>query len=76
MSKAKYLKKTFGGNWKYDGMSTWWCDDGVRYVVRTASNFYDDSDNSRRPPTYYLYGEGTPKIVGFNTKTLLFWRNL
>lgn len=65
MSYAKLLGKEFGGSWRYDGCTTWWCDDGRRHVARTASDFYDDGDRPG-PPTYYLYEDGhAPRIVRF-----------
>jgi hypothetical protein len=55
MSIAKQLEKNLGGKWKYDCMSTWWCDDGKRHVSRCSSMF-DDED--RCPPQYWLYEDG------------------
>ncbi|MHA2279906.1 MAG: hypothetical protein ACXAC5_03390 [Promethearchaeota archaeon] len=55
MNKTKYLEKHFGGKWKYDGVTSWWCDDGKRHVSRTASCMCDDICN--HPPRYFLYGK-------------------
>ena len=54
---TKYLREKFGGTWKYDGTSAWFCDDGKRHVARVASCFCDD-DYCNAPPAYYLYEDG------------------
>ena len=59
INKSKYLREHFGGNWKYDGMATWWCDDNKRWVSKTSSCSCDDVCN--HPPRYIMYQE--PFIV-------------
>jgi hypothetical protein len=54
LSKAKILAKRYGGTWKYDGCTTWWCDDGKRHVTRTSSGV-DEWENALGPPDYILY---------------------
>lgn len=67
-TKAARLSKTYGGKWTYDNICTWHCDDGKRYVVRTAPC---PQENGERygPPDYILYGDGPPRNV------LLDWFN-
>lgn len=52
MSVAKNLAKNLGGKWSYDGVSSWWCDDGVRHVSRCCSDYSDEYG----PIEYWLYG--------------------
>ena len=47
MSKAKNLGLNLGGKWKYDGVYGWWCDDGVRHVIRCSAGV-DEWDNPAR----------------------------
>jgi hypothetical protein len=61
LNKTKYLEKHFGGKWKYDGMASWWCDDGKRHVSRTASCYCDDKCNHL--PHYYLYEDTEASII-------------
>lgn len=62
-SKAARLSEIYGGKWVYDCRATWWCDDEKRSVSRCKSCMCDDDCNHL--PTYYLYGDGVPKIVSF-----------
>jgi len=60
-SKAANLDKTLGGKWKYDGVTTWYCDDGLRRVSRCSAGV-DEFDNELGPAQYWLYEEGkTPR---------------
>ena len=56
-SIAKRLGEKLGGKWKYDGCTTWWCDDGKRHVSRCCGDFYDDA-YPPAPSQYWLYEEG------------------
>lgn len=49
---TQWLRKNKGGDWKYDGIASWWGDDGLRRVSRVAMDFM--AENS--PVGYYLYG--------------------
>ena len=62
-SKAKQLAKTFGGQWTYNGLATWYCDDGKRHVSRCAASC-DEAD--RFPCEYWLYGDGMPYRIWFS----------
>jgi hypothetical protein len=62
VNRAKRLSELFGGKWKYDNQTTWWCDDGKRHVSRCCSAF-DESEMA--PSQYWLYGDGGPKLVRF-----------
>jgi hypothetical protein len=55
MNKTKYFEEHYGGTWKYDGCTSWWCDDGKRHVSRTASCMCDDV--CPHPPRYILQDE-------------------
>lgn len=58
LNKSKWLSKTFGGNWKYDGATTWNCDDGKRYVSRVCSIEFDYNGNETySPPDYFCMGQ-------------------
>jgi len=48
------LSKEYGGKWRYDGIGTWECNDGTRYVNRTVGCDCDGECN--HPPHYWLYG--------------------
>jgi hypothetical protein len=63
INKTKLLEKEFGGKWKYDNHATWWCDDNKRHVARVQSCHCDDICN--HPSVYYMYGDGTPKLIWF-----------
>ena len=63
-SKAKILAKALGGKWKYDGVTSWWCDDNKRHVSRCAAGHEDDG----WAPSYYLYITNEPAKV-------LFWKD-
>ena len=63
-SRSQALSKMYGGKWKYDGMATWNCDDGVRSVVRTCG-CSGDSDRCTCLTNYYLYGAGNAEAVFF-----------
>ena len=66
-SRAAYLAEVFGGKWKYDGVTTWRCDDGRRRVSRVSAGV-DEFDNEVSPPHYYLYGDGVPHRVRWSKK--------
>lgn len=53
MSKAKKLGKMYGGNWTYDGSTSWNCDDGKRYVARHAE--YIDEVGDAHGIRYVIY---------------------
>lgn len=60
-SKAENLSHSLGGEWSYDGCTTWWCSDGTRHVSRCSAGV-DEFDNEVGPPQYWLYTEGeSPK---------------
>lgn len=61
ISKAKQLSKKYGGNWEYDGMASWWCDDKLRHVSRTCSCSHDDYCDC--PPNYWLYSKKAKPIL-------------
>jgi hypothetical protein len=63
VNKTAWLRENKGGEWKYDGTGTWWCDDGIRHVSRTSSCCFDVY--CKCPPQYWLYGEGTPESICF-----------
>ncbi len=54
INKTKYLEKHFGGKWKYDYRASWWCDDDIRSVSRTATCMCDDYCSC--PVQYLLHG--------------------
>jgi len=62
-SKSKQLSEMYGGKWKYDGYTSWVCDDGKRNVHRRASCLCDDVCN--HPSHYVLIGDSTPERVSF-----------
>jgi len=65
MTKQELLGKVLGGTWKYDGNTTWWCDDGKRHVSRCSSGV-DEQDNPTGPAQYFLYAEGeSPRSITF-----------
>lgn len=70
-SKAKQLAEKYGGKWKYDGISSWWCDDNLRHVARVSTNSYDEPGYF--PPAYYLYGDGIPSLIHFEADGVLFF---
>lgn len=37
LSISKWLSEKYGGEWKYDGRATWWCNDDKRHASRVAS---------------------------------------
>lgn len=55
MNKTQILIKAFGGEWKYDGTSTWHKNNDKIYVSR-CSQLFDDEGKS--PPEYWLYCDG------------------
>lgn len=55
VNKSQYLKRHFGGNWKYDNMTGWWCDDNIRHVLRVSTCFCEDP--CKCPVRYYIYDE-------------------
>jgi len=57
-STAQVLTEKYGGKWKYDGTSSWNCDDGKRHVARTAGCLHDEY----APTQYWLYEEGETPI--------------
>lgn len=59
-SKSKNLSHHLGGNWVYDGRSSWWCDDKIRHVSRCCPGI-DEFDNVTDPPEYWLYGNKIPQ---------------
>lgn len=63
INKTKYLEKHFGGKWKYDGVTSWWCNDDKRHVARTASYMGDDKWG---PCRYFLYGEDIPIEINWS----------
>lgn len=60
-SISQALAKEFGGKWTYDDQADWWCDDDVRHVGRRSACLCDDYCD--HPPSYYLYGDGTPERI-------------
>lgn len=64
-SKAKWLGEVLGGKWKYDGETTWWCDDEIRSVARVHCGAKDINGEfeSGYLPEYWLYGNGTPQSI-------------
>ncbi len=68
-TKTKQLTDMYGGIWKYDGVTTWWCDDDKRSVARTHGHFGCDDDDCRAT-AYWLYGDGSPQQVYFNSPFL------
>lgn len=48
---SQRLSNAFGGKWKYDSVSRWFCDDGSRHVGRTCHV----SDDEYAPARYVLY---------------------
>ena len=72
-SKAKQLADIFGGKWEYHaGSCGWWCNDERRSVIRTAGSMFEEDD---APCVYYLYGDGTPKIVTFGCQPFDLFRS-
>ena len=62
-SIVKLLKLQYGGDWKLNrtnGIYT--CNDKQRYVVGTF-NCDCEPDFCSHPVTYWLYGDGTPRLV-------------
>lgn len=59
INMAKALSQKFGGKWKYDNKTAWWCDDKKRYV----SKVYMGGEYEFEPgyTSYVLYGDGIPK---------------
>ena len=54
-SITSFLNKKYGGKWKYDGWSAWFCDDGIRVVRKVASDISCGSENRWFGARYYLY---------------------
>lgn len=65
MTFAKALTKTYGGKWAYSGPGYWLCSDGKRSVVKRSAGV-DEWDEEVGPPQYWLYGDGTPKLVNLD----------
>lgn len=70
LSMTKLLEATLGGTWKYDGCSDWWCDDEKRNVGRRSMDTMEDFDDPLCPPQYWLYGDGTPKLITWSAERL------
>jgi hypothetical protein len=60
-SKVQQLRNATGVDWKYVAPCTWVCEDNIRSVWAVSTNTYDEPGYF--PPRYYLYGDGTPKLV-------------
>lgn len=69
-SKAKQLSEMLGGNWVYDGMSSWWCDDGDRHVSRVHTGGFDIVGEPMPGSGYFLYGNGAPERICFGSKEI------
>jgi len=61
LSISKWLSKNKGGVWKYDGYSSWWCDDEKRHLARVALDASDENSGAG----YVLYGDEKPEWVHF-----------
>lgn len=61
-SKSEIFANAFGGNWKYNGICSWYCDDNVRHISRCSAGV-DEYDNPVGQPQYWLYGDGAPKWI-------------
>jgi hypothetical protein len=59
---SQWLRKNKGGDWKYDGQASWWCDDGIRHVSRVAMDCMDEDS----PVGYHLYGGDSPEWIYFH----------
>ena len=66
-SKVKILEKTFGGIWKYDGVCSWWCNEGRRHVSRCCSIHDEEA-----PSQYFFYNTDEPtKIIWWHKAGLV-----
>lgn len=72
-SKAKLLGEKHGGKWTYDGVSSWWCDDGKRHVSRVHTGGFDVNGEAMPGSGYFMYGEGAPKRISFSLGGLSLW---
>lgn len=63
-SLASAFKEKFGGKWKYDGCTTWWCDDGIRHISRVAVGFDSTGEGTGQSALCLYYDDGrTPEWV-------------
>ncbi len=60
---SRWLHLHKGGVWKYDGRTTWWCDDNTRHVSRVCVD--SDRDDGGGSVGYHLYGGNNPGWVHF-----------
>ena len=61
VSKSKKWNKEFGGEWKWNGLSGWDCDDGRRIVRTSGCDIICDGCGSCRTQLW-LYEEGKEPI--------------
>jgi hypothetical protein len=52
-SITQFLNTNYGGIWKYNGLGSWDCDDGKRYVNRHAE--YIDDVGDAHGTRYVIY---------------------
>lgn len=56
-TRGKALAEKYGNVWIFDGTGVWWCNDGIRYVMRENDGYW-----------LYGYGQGEPRRIWFNEK--------
>ena len=52
---SSFLQKKYGGRWKYDGRSAWYCDDNTRVVKKVRTGLYCGKENKWFGSRYYMY---------------------
>lgn len=63
-SIASFLRRKFGGDWRYDGKDRWFCSDGVREVRRVRSELSCGKENRWYGARYFLCRTMTGEGVG------------
>ncbi len=64
-SLASSFAERFGGKWKYDGNTTWWCDDDARHISRVAMNIdWNDEEEAMESKFCMYFSDGrTPEWI-------------
>ena len=64
---AKALNQQHDGNWIFNHQVGWWEDDKDRMILLVG--VVDDAITNKN--SYYMYGDGEPKCVGYRITTKL-----
>lgn len=69
MTKSQQLASQYGGQWTYDGVAHWHCDDKRRHVSRCSQMFDDEGTYGSE---YWLYEKDkSPVRVNFYLTDLM-----